>query len=611
MRCDEAQLVLSEAFDGEGTGPQLAADAANHRAGCEQCQRFEAELAQLRRELRFEVIDEVPDIAPRVVAALPRAKPRSRTPARARRLVPVAAAFVVGAVCSAIVFAGTRDGDRGVAAADIPARVVAAQQSVRSLSATVSIVERGWHADVPSRTFHGRLTYEAPESMTLILSDDTDYPSPAWITDDVALVVDGPTLWRKGPRACPAESQPACTPPAPEVSVVQRREPFADGSPVPLELITPVESFALAGTPATLPGRTIGGRDALGVVVTAGQVDALLDGLRPAGNLREVHPLDTVELWLDTRSFVPLALRVISADRPERARWAAARRYQERAGDVVLELELTDVRINGSDAEFKPPAPPAVASRTVDTGFVDGPSGAPQPESVPPGLAPHREGHIATTGPQVDVRTWTDGRAWLKVRSTSAWAGGRLFGDLGPIVRAVDLGAAGTAYASEDGSRVALHGDGIDVVVTGSVPSSRLRAVAADLGVVALPVPADWAESATATLADAQVAIDDLLVPASLTGFGPPAIRVEGDEVSMAYAGPGDRGFLLVQLPGAVFTPPLDPDVQGVRVRRREGRYSPSRGELEWGELGRVVSIRSTTLSLPELLAVAATLERS
>jgi hypothetical protein len=55
-------------------------------------------------------------------------------------------------------------------------------------------------------------------------------------------------------------------------------------------------------------------------------------------------------------------------------------------------------------------------------------------------------------------------------------------------------------------------------------------------------------------------------------------------------------------------TPPLDEDASGVRVRGSDGRWSPGRGELEWVEAGRTFDLRSATLSLEELLAIAASL---
>jgi hypothetical protein len=212
------------------------------------------------------------------------------------------------------------------------------------------------------------------------------------------------------------------------------------------------------------------------------------------------------------------------------------------------------------------------------------------------------------SGPTVAVRTWTDGRAWVKVRATRNWPGGRLFGDLGGLVRPAGLGA-GVAYWSEDGTRVAVHGRGLDLLVTGSVGEADLARVAASLPVAGRPVPAGWAEAATSTMPEAIAADPGLRRPRDLRGFAPPAVREDGRTVTLAYAGPGSRGFLLVQAPGDRLAPPLDDDPAGVRVRGTDGRWSPGRGELEWVERHRTLTLRSTTLPLEELLAIAASLE--
>jgi CheY-like chemotaxis protein len=82
------------------------------------------------------------------------------------------------------------------------------------------------------------------------------------------------------------------------------------------------------------------------------------------------------------------------------------------------------------------------------------------------------------------------------------------------------------------------------------------------------------------------------------TAFGDRALLTEALDA-------GARGFVLTQAPDAAFAPPLEPDVRGVEVRGTAGRYTPGHGELEWVEDGRVVSLRSATLSLDELVAVA------
>jgi predicted anti-sigma-YlaC factor YlaD len=625
VRCEQARADLSLAADGELPGGRDAPLAA-HLAGCPACAAFQARLATIRQQLRFEPVGVVPDVAPRVMAAVRHRAPappapatpapptRGRPPARRRvprggRVLPVAAAFLAGAVVGAtfVGLGGRRPAQ--VAMADLPARVVAAQRTLTSLAAEVSLVERNWHPDVPERVLAGRLRYRAPESLALQLSDRTTYPSAAWVRDDVALVVTGDRWWTRGPRGCPAEAQPACTPRAPLVRLVERREPFADATPVPLELVTPVRSFTPAAAPAPLGARRVGGRAAVGVATTAAQVAPLLAGLAPAGNLRAFHPSDPVQLWLDEAALVPLALRVTVAAGGERQRWAAAHGYPDRPGQTVLELTLRGVALNRPlEAGAFPAPPPGV--RAEDAGFRDQTTLAvPDPAWLPAGFRPYRSGVVGGAGgPRVTVRTWTDGRAWLKVRATGDWPGGRLFGDLGPLVRPLRLGA-GVGYASEDGGRVAVHGDAVDLVVGGSLAPADLARVAAGLAVTGRPMPASWAEAATATLPKARTASPGLLRPRDPAGFAPPAVRVDGKVVTLAYAGPGSRGFLLVQAPGARLTPPLDADARGVRVRASDGRWSAERGQLEWVEDGRTFDLRSATLSLEELLAIAASLE--
>ncbi len=640
--CVEVQRRLSLDADGD-SGPDIGPDGKGpgaapwraHVRGCGRCSSFAATVADIRHQLRVEGLDRAPDVTGAVLAALPagrRSRPGHLRRGPARRMVPVAAAFVVGCLAGAGVVVIGDDGSGPVSAAPLAELVRDAQHRVTSLSAVVEMVERGWHPDVPERTFTGTLRYRAPESLALSLDDTTAYPSAAWTPDDVALVVDDDRWWATGPRDCPVAAQPGCTPASPDLVAVEHREPFAESSPVPLELVTPVTSFGLAAGSAAAGSRTIEGRTALGTTTTAGQLGGVLDGLAPAGNLRQVHPSDPVELWLDADSLVPLTLTVRAAESPDRQRWAANRGYRDDPGDTVVDVRLRDVVVNGAlpPASF-PDAPPG--ARLLDGGFADeaipaDPGGAPgggipgagrvDPAALPPSLRPHRSGTAgadrgtgeAQAGPgAVSVHTWTDGRAWLKVRSSASWDGGRLFGELGALVRPVELPGAGVAYVSEGGSRVGLHGQGVDVVVSGSLAPAELRRAAAGLGVTGLPVPSDWAEAATTTLEALAEEVPGLLVAAVPPGFAAPAARRDGDVVTLAFTGSGERGFLVVADATGTLLAPSDPDVAGVRVRGRDGRWNPGRGELEWVEDGTAYALASRTLSLAELLAVAASME--
>ena len=257
------------------------------------------------------------------------------------------------------------------------------------------------------------------------------------------------------------------------------------------------------------------------------------------------------------------------------------------------------------------PSPPAGAE-AEDAGFRDRDPGEPglaarwtgrsRRAGVAAGVPAYRAGMAGAPGPT--GRSHLDRRAGLgQGAGDPELAGGRLFGDLGELVRPAGLGA-GVAYWSEDGDRVAIHALGLDLLVTGSVGEADLARVAASLPVAGRPVPAGWAEAATSTLPEAVAADPGLRRPRDLRG-APPAVRVDGRIVTLVRR-PGSRGFL-VQAPRPA-GPPLD-DPAGVRVRGTDGRWSPGRGELEWVEGHRTLTLRSTTLPLEELLAIAASLK--
>jgi hypothetical protein len=598
MRCDEAQARVSAALD---HGPPPGTDVDEHVRTCPSCRGFLRQSARIRQHLRYEVVEAVPDVAPRVRAAVTR--PKRRSPVW---LAP-AAALLVGAVVGASVVGFGPDREPDIAAANLSAGVLAAQADVHSLVADVEMVERGWHADVPTRTYRGELAYRAPESLALVLADETAYPSTAWVPNDVTVMVDEDSSWTRGPAGC--DLLPACTPREPRIRGVSGREPF-------LDLVVPVGSFAGSAETAVLAEGERAGRQARLVEVTAAQADPLLAVLRQAGNWREIHDTDRVQIWLDDETLVPLELTVFASTDANRAVWAARLGYDDDPAVPILEFRLTDVAIGGEPSQdaFAAPPPEAVL---LNQGFRDLPVheiGIPRPPGLPDGMQSYRSGIIETNGgPTVSVRSWNDGRAWAAVRVTREWPGGRLFGELGEPVRSITLVGGGTAYVDAGGTKVGVHGTdaegSVDAVVTGSLAEGELVQIAAGLGIDGTAVPPEWPEASTATLADAEAALPGLLLPRTLDGFDAPGIRVESSLVEFAYAGPGARGFILVEAPGTTFTAPLESDAHGVSLRDTTARYSPERGQLEWVENDRVITLQSDALTLAELVALAETLE--
>jgi hypothetical protein len=620
VRCDDARAAISLRLDGELPDGADVRATEEHADACAECSRFARHADRVRATLRFEAVGAVPDIAPAVLADLePRQGPGRRVgvgdvghprSTRPRRPLVVAAGLAaIAGLAAGAAFVGLGAEPRSPAAADLPDRVLAAQAGIESLDARFQLVERDVTGAQRDGRLEGRLVYEAPESLALTLSDRRSTEA------DQRLVVNGERWWQSTVRACSPRPDWTGCPDATRrwVRSVRGREPFSESSPVPLELINPVDGFTpAASTLAGLGTRTIAGRRAVGVAVTAAQMGPFLDGLSTGAHLRAVHPGDPVALWLDDEHLVPLEVTVRAASDPGRARWASGRGATDRSGDTVLRFTVTSVTINGpiADDAFATPAR-MIPDEALDAGFRqgDGPAG-PVPSELPGGFRPYRSGTISGTGgPAIAVDSWTDGRAWLAVRSTREWPGGRLFGGLGTSVRTVDLGDAGVAYVSDDGRKVALHGDGLDVVVSGSVAPDELRATAASVGVTGLRVPGSWDESATATLAKAAGVVPGLLVAPELDGFGPPAVKIADGMVIQDYAGAGDRGFTLVLSRMSALTPPANGDVVGIEVRGTAGRYSAERGQLEWVEDGTTHGLSSHTLTLAELLALAQSLE--
>ncbi len=604
MKCDEARVLLSAAADDAAGGAETTA-LHEHVAGCAACRAYRERLGELRRHFRFETADDVPDVTAGVLAAVGGTRPRPQLVA-----VRVAAVFAAFAVAGAAFFGLARRDAGQVIAADIPSRILDAQRDITTLTADLAVVERGWHPDVPVREYRGSLAYVAPESLRLALADVTGYPGGGWVPNDTDYVASDGVLWWRGPAPCPQELQPGCSPPQPQVTALVAVEPFPDATPLPLDLVVPTASFTGSGMLRPLGEQVVAGREAVGVEVTAAQLDPLLSGLRRAGNWREVHPGDRVELWLDREALVPLALAVFPAPGDDRATWAARRGYADPPGVPVLEAAWRNVSIDAGVAEPFP-SPPA-GSEPADAGFRRGdhtPPDVPTPGLLPD-MQPHRAGQVKVgTGPLVWVRSWSDGRAWLKIAATSEWPGGRLFGDLGEVVRRVDVEGAGTIYVSDDGRRIAIHAGDRDLVVTGSVPPGQLLAAATSLGVSGEPVPANWVEASSASVEEAAAVVPGLLAPADLDGFGGPAVRLDDEVATLTYAGPGTRGFVLVAAAGEL-SPPLEADVRGVEVRGLPGRYSPDRGILEWVEGGIAYSLRGAALSQDELVAIAAEMRR-
>jgi hypothetical protein len=567
---------ISEALDGDGSLPdELDADG----------QAFLEMATRLRSMVRVEEAAVPPDVTGAVLA---RVRQRPSTPSRQQRPLVVAAAvvFVVAAVAAALAVRPGGPLGPEPALADVGEEVLHAQQDVLALDARLRLVERGAHPDIPERRYEGTLRYQAPERLWLHLEDRTSLPE-GFPANDLDLVVHDGTAWSGGLRGCPVGEQPACLG-APQDRVVSGLAPFAADWVAPLDLVIPAAAF--------LPGADVASSEVDGAVVietTVARLQRTIDGLRAAGALRAVHPTDTVRLELDRDTFTIQRLTVTAGQSRARAAWAASNGYGEAAGTDVLDLTVTEQSLPGS------PFPDAPAEAGTDAGFDDVPTiSGPQPTWLPAGYSAHRSGVQTGSGPTATIRSWTDGRAWIRLAVTDERTGDQLLGDLGPLVRRLSVGP-GVGYTDPTGSVVSLHTAGLDLVVTGSVPLDVLVRVAASLPVTGEQVPATWPQGESL----------DALPSGALRPDGPLVARYDGADLLVAVPGPGQTSAVLRQRPGTILRSPGKADVVEVQVRGVAGRYEPRTQVIRWVEDGWIRELRSDGLDLDGLLTIADALE--
>jgi hypothetical protein len=608
-------------MDGAGDR-RLAGRVDAHLAGCPRCTAFVEGAGRIRELVRFEAAPPIPDLVPEIMGSLPG---RSQ---RAGAWLGVAAAFVAGAIAGAVLVAGLpgiRTRPRAALATEVPRQVAAAASRVTRYRATFDIVERNFHPDVPLRRLVARVAFAAPERFRAQVGDRTAYPSASWPSNDLVLEVDR-NGWRlRGPMTCPREALPRCAPGGTEERALSGREPFDGQAPVPTDIVLPLGTLAGSNRVRVTGHGSALGRDTVEVELAYRDAIPLFAYLHAGGAWRPLFPLDRVHLSLDAESWFPLRYGVFPAAGPERAGWALRNGLPTEApGAPVLDvvarsLETTEaptwdaVRIRGGrDLGFR------------EIGFAEAARGAALPADLA-GLRPYRAGRVDGA----TVLSYTRGLSWLKVRGTHAWPGPRPFGLAGGPAEAVSHPGGGRAFyqpaTAVAGRQVSVHTADGDVVLESNLPRRLLLAVAGSLPLRGEPLPRTWLVDRFpggrirrgATVEDARDALPGMLLPHRLpAGYRVAQIDLvesrgrRGVTVHLWRRGTelDGMGIVLHQSSGSQLPPPMEPDVLAVRVRGTVGRYSPSRGELEWVEAGTYRSLRAEVFGLAELVGVAGSL---
>ncbi len=636
-------------MDGEGIE---APDVRAHLSTCARCAAFADGARRAREAVRASGPEPAPDLGgaimtrvraeaaavrPRAILPRPAARVSGGIGARPRWRTLVAAALVGAVLGVTLVTQGLLPRKaRPAFAGNIPREIAAAARGVDGYSAAYRVIERGWRASVPVRTFDVNVAFASPERFAVTVRDTTGYPPGGWIPNDSRLVVDGARWWLRGPEPCVAGIAGACS-----TSVTTRtvtgRPPFDGDAPMPTDVILPMTTLAGSGSAQVLGESTVAGRPAVEVGLSAQDAAPLFAFFQQAGSWRPFYPTDRVSLWLDPRTWFPLAYTVTASAGQDRAAWAATNGLpHEAAGAQLLSVRLTTF------STATPPAsdfgiPPASGSAVVDEGFVPASPGAlsrsvgfaPVEPSCLAGLSPYRSGSLASA-PGTALLSYSNGLAWLKIDESRTYRGPGLFGNMDAFAQRVVLPGGGTGYyepaTAQVGRRVSIHSNGLDIYLESNLPPSTLLRIAGSLPVKGVDLPSSWAvQRAGGGLIIARVPFGEalrragfpVLVPRALpAGYGMVAsqlIRFPGGSAVALYYGrpgiePGGFGIRVYESPGGQVPPASGTGVASVRVGNVLGRWTPDQGELEWVDGGVYRSVTAPGLGLAEVVAIAGSL---
>lgn len=651
MDHDQAERLISERLDGERASSRALAALDRHLETCSSCQAFERAAWKLRETARFEVAPAVPDLVEPIMAAVGSAAGERRrspglrvvrpgwSPTRRRllpRLAPSLAAVLAGALVGSVVVGGPWSEDApmrtaALAAADVSRGVAAAAAELDGYEARFVITERNLSPDVPTRELTMRVWFRARERYRLDIRDRTDYPSRTTPTD-LTLIVNGDAWYSSGPALC---HTPSC--PQREVSSVRNRVPFSSHAPAPTDLVLPLTALGDPANIEVIGSDTVLGHPAVEVEVPFERAASLFPFLSIGGDWRPFFANDRVRIWVDEKSWFPLAWEVYPATGRERDAWAERFGLPEEPSlQPVFEVRALSVDPTRPPAStFEVPS----TRRTEDQGAREATLEDVEVEKGFAPLAPDSLGGLdryRVVIPEVpdagdSIVTYADGLSFVRVAETRSWAAEEPFGpvDVRAEEVAVDGGVAYYEPAGADhGRRLSIHAAGTDLYLESNLPREELLKVAASLPVTGLEMPDSWRVRETegaiverVTLEEAEAAVRfDIGVPEALPpGFvlaSVELVRVR-DEVGVTVffreveVGLGLGSVRLHVEPATSLPPATSARQVGLEVRGFEGRWTPDRSLLEWIEDGVYTSLDAPVaagLKLEDALAIAASI---
>ncbi|MCD6022358.1 MAG: hypothetical protein K0R20_2068 [Actinomycetia bacterium] len=650
MNCDAAQLVLSARMDGDRVAARQAAAAKAHAETCTRCRTFGERSARIRSAVRIRAAEPVPDLVEPIMAAVARERVRPTVPLlderrirprrtrrprhrrRATSLAPAAAAAVAGLVLGSVLVGGPWQNaeDRPIAAAAVVRNVRTVAPTLDAFHGTYTIHEFGLSREVPERLFDMKVAFRSPQRFRLDVRDRTIYPSRSWTPTHLRFIQDVTATFTSGPSGCPGDL-PARVCPRTRAAVTHLSE-FSAAAPLPADLVLPVTTFGSTTGFEVLGSDRIGDRNAIRVRLSFERAAPMFPFLRMGGTWRPFFDRDPVLLWLDARSSLPLRMLVQPSRSPERTAWELRHGLGvESPDEPILDVQLVSVsaeppsfelfRIPGVSAE--PTAPRRLEDLPDRIGYLPAtPEDRGDLELVSIVLPPRS----APAAPS-SMLVYAEGLDYLKIGERRDRTGPEPFGPLDPGAQQILLDGGGVAYyepAGEGfGRRLAIHAEHADVFLETNLPRGRLLEIASSLPLVGRPLPPDRRGSAGIDVERIDVAegLTAAGLPASLARSLPGGYIVASAERSTVGSALEGVTLHLRQIDTDTAGEPLTLHVerdtglplpssseQGlISFAGLEGRWTPSRSELEWVDRGVYHSLQGV-MDLRSLIEIAGTI---
>lgn len=582
---------LSAYIDGE-LDPGARGELEQHLETCAECRAVEKRLRGVVAAVRLQTVEAVPNLTEAIMERITEEQPLIlKRQERVRRFrIGAAAAVVTAAVLVGSSLPWLQDGSVA-SAADVTGSVRAAARALESYRAEYRIVERGWHEAVPVRRFDVRVSFNAPETMSLSIEDRSNYPSAVWPRNDVRLLADPNGWWIKEPRPCPVAALPICVDTLEIERGVTDRQPFDGGSRLPTDLILPLETLAGSENFRVVGERVIAGHAAYELEMEFRDAQPFVAAVEAGGSWRTFEPTDRVEMFIDRATWFPLLVRVTpaGAEQPDLVvRAVSLNDTDEGEGDI-------DVPATGTlrDGGWTPEDPESLD--VPAPGFLSG-------------LEPYRSGSTSTGR---EVLSYARGLTWLKVAAEPA--GRNSYPRTAESVRLSNGSPA--YYLPADwylSRRVDLFTSSQHIVLESNLSREDLIEVAASISVVARRAPDPPGVDVVSV--DEAFALEFAREPSYLPeGYRPSSAYVFPDGSGTASEVTYRRseiefdglGIRLVQSDAVEFLPPSSQEFQSVVLDGVRARWSPDAGELQWISRGVYRSITAPSLDLGTVLAIA------